>query len=183
MATQSKLMTAEELLEMPDDGMAHELVRGELRTMPPPGLRHEAIALRVGVRFAPFIEAHELGIAVGGPGFRIEHDPDTVRAPDFAFIAAGRLPPGEVPAGYPNLAPDLLVEVVSPSDSAADVHEKILQWLAAGTRMALVLYPKSRSMALYRSATDIQLLGPDDIFDGADVLPDFSCRVRDLFPD
>jgi len=181
-AIQPKLMTAEELLRIPDDGMDHELVKGELRTMPPPGIRHEAIALRVALRFGPFIEAHELGVIVGGPGFRIEHDPDTVRAPDFAFIAAGRLPAGELPAGYADFAPDLVVEVVSPSDSAVDVHEKIEQWLAAGARMALVLYPARRSMAVYRSASDIRLLGPDDVFDGADVLPGFTCLVRDLFP-
>jgi Uma2 family endonuclease len=182
MATEQKLMTAEELFDMPDDGMDHELVRGKLRTMPPPGFRHEETALHVGIKFGVFIEQHELGRFVGGPGFRIENDPDTVRAPDFAFIAAGRVPEGESPAGYLDFAPDLLVEVVSPSDSASEVQEKVEQWLAAGARMVLVLYPARRSMALYRSPTDVRLLGPEDVFDGADVLPGFTCRVADLFP-
>lgn len=183
MATEAKLMTAEELLNMPDDGMEHELVRGELTTMPPPGLQHEEIAAHLVLTFGPFVKAHGLGRVFGGPGFIIERNPDTVRAPDFAFIAAGRLPSGEATAGYPQLAPDFLVEVVSPGDTAAEVQDKILQWLEAGVRMAVALYPKRHSIAVYRSATDIRLLGADDVFDGGDVLPGFSCPVRDLFPE
>ncbi|MBM2811823.1 MAG: hypothetical protein HW416_2582 [Chloroflexi bacterium] len=183
MAIETKLMTAEELLNMPDDGMEHELVRGKLRTMPPPGLQHEEIAAHLVLIFGPFIKMHSLGRFFGGPGFIIERGPDTVRAPDFAFIATGRLPSGEAIAGYPELAPDFLVEVVSPGDSAAEVLDKILQWLEAGVRMAVALYPKRRSIAVYRSASDIRLLGADDVFDGGDVLPGFSCPVRELFPD
>lgn len=177
MTTQAKLMTAEELFLLPDDGMEHELVRGELRTMPPPGFRHEEIALQLG----GFVKAHRLGRAVGGPGFRIERHPDTVRAPDFAFIAAGRLPEGPPPVAYPDLAPDLVVEVVSPGDTATDVQTKIEEWLRAGVRLALVLYPHTRSVAAYRSTNDIRLLGPDDALEIGDVLPGFACQVRELF--
>jgi len=181
--TQEKLMTAEELFLLPDDGMEHELVRGELRTMPPPGFRHEEIAAEVLLVFRGFVKAHKLGWAVGGPGFRIERHPDTVRAPDFAFIAAGRLPAGPPPVAYPDLAPDLIVEVVSPSDTAGKVQEKIEEWLRAGVRLALVLYPDTRSVAVYRGPSDIRLLGPEDALDGGEVLPGFTCPVRDLFPD
>lgn len=182
MATEQKLMTAEELFDMPDDGMDHELVRGELRTMPSPGFRHEETAAILILRFGPFVIEHELGRIVGGPGFRLERSPDTVRAPDFAFIAAGRIPDDVSPAGYLDFAPDLVVEVVSPSDRATDVQEKVEQWLQADARMVLLLYPATRSMAVYRSPSDIRLLGRDDVFDGGDVLPGFSCRVSDLFP-
>lgn len=183
MAIEQKRMTADELWNMPDDGMDHELVRGELRTMPPPGPRHEEIALRIGIRMGGFIEAHRLGRAYGGPGFILSRQHDTVRAPDFTFIAAGRLPDGPSPVRYMEMAPDLVAEVVSPSDSATDVHEKMLEWLAAGVRMALAFYPATRSIYVYRSPSDVRLLGPDAVLDGADVLPGFSCPVRDFFPE
>ena len=183
MTTQEKLMTAEELFLLPDDGMEHELVRGELRTMPPPGFRHEEIALQVALQLGGFVKAHRLGRAVGGPGFRLERHPDTVRAPDFAFIAAGRLPAGPPPIAYPDLAPDLVVEVVSPGDTATEVQAKIEEWLRAGVRLALVLFPDTRSVAAYRNANDIRLLGPDDVLEIGDVLPGFTCQVRELFPE
>lgn len=182
MAIERKLMTAAELFMMPDDGMEHELIRGELRTMPPPGPRHEEIAAEILFRIGGHVRAHELGRVYGGPGFIVEHDPDTVRAPDFVFIAAGRLPEGPSPERYTDLIPDLIAEVVSPGDSAADVNEKMLLWLAAGVRVGLALYPRTRSVYVYRSPSDARLLGPDDVLDVADVIPGFSCRVSDFFP-
>lgn len=183
MPTQAKLMTAEELLLLPDDDMEHELIRGEHRTMPPPGFRHEAIVAKAIVQLMPFVKAHKLGMVVAGPGFRLERGPDTVRAPDFAFISNERLPPeGALPPGYLDHAPDLLAEVVSPSDGAGDLQEKIAQWLTAGARMVLALYPATRSIAVHRPGRDIRLLGPDDEFDGEDVLPHFACPARDFFP-
>ena len=183
MATEQKLMTAEELLRLPDDGMRHELIEGVLRTMPPSGGLHEEVALQFGLVFGGFIKAHNLGRVFGAPGVITAHDPDTVRAPDFAFVGAGRLPDDRSPSGYLDLPPDLLVEVTSPSDSAADVQDKIEMWLRAGVRMVIQAYPSTRSVALYRSVSDVRLLGPDDIFDGADVLPGFRCPVKDFFPE
>src|SRR5262249_55226604 len=135
MATQERLMTAEELLELPDDGWRYELVRGVLRRMPPPGARHEAVAARIMRRVGGFVEVHGLGEPFGAPGFKLEHDPDVVRAPDFAFIAARRLGQSEVPNGYLEIPPDLLVEVISPNDKASDVQEKIEEWLRFGVRV------------------------------------------------
>ena len=87
------------------------------------------------------------------------------------------------PAGYTDIPPDLVVEVTSPSDVAAEVQEKIEMWLKAGVRMVIQAYPQTRSVAVYRSASEVRLLGPDDTFDGADVVPGFRCLVRDFFPE
>lgn len=183
MATQPKLMTAEEFIQLPDDGTCQELVRGEVRSMPPPAPRHGEVALRVGIRAGLHVETHQLGRVYGAEtGWRIHHDPDTVRAPDFAFVAEGRLPPGPSPSSYPDLVPDLVAEVVSPDDRAKDIQEKMRDWLQAGVRLAWVLYPDTRSIAVYRSGADIRLLGPDGELDGSDVLPGFHCLVQELFP-
>jgi Uma2 family endonuclease len=176
-------MTAEDLLRLPDDGMRHELIAGELITMPPPGGLHEEVAGLFLLSVGPFVKARRLGKVLGAPGIYISHDPDTVRAPDFAWVAAGRLPGERSPEGYIDLAPDLVVEVTSPSDSATEVQAKIATWLEIGVRMVIQAYPRTRSLAIYRSASDIRLLGPSDVFDGGDVLPGFSCAVSDFFPD
>ena len=183
MATQEKLMTAEELLLLPDDDMRYELVRGELIKMPPAGARHEGIAAQVMLRVGPFVATRGLGRVFGSPGFRLERNPDTVRAPDFAFVSTDRLPEGGIPDGYLDFAPDLVVEVISPSDRAGDVQEKIGEWLAAGARLLWAFYPKTRSVWVHRAHAEAVMLGPNDVIDGGDVLPGFSCRVADLFPD
>ena len=182
MATHSGLMTAEDLLRLPDDGMRHELIEGELITMPPPGVLHEEVAGEFLLCIGPFVKAHGLGKVFGAPGIYTSHDPDTVRAPDFAFIAAGRLPGERSPEGYTDVAPDLVVEVTSPSDAATEVQARIATWLEKGVRMVVQAYPRTRSLAVYRSASDIRLLGPSDVFDGGDVLPGFSRVVSDFFP-
>src|SRR5579862_1425173 len=111
MATEQKLMTAEELMRLPDDGMQHELIEGVLRTMPPPGGPHEEIAALFVLTLGSYIRAQKLGRVYGGPGIIIARAPDTVRAPDFTFVSAGRLPGDKTPSGYFDLPPDLVVEV------------------------------------------------------------------------
>jgi len=106
----------------------------------------------------------------------------TVRAPDVAFVARGRFADERPLRQFPELAPDLVVEVVSPSDTAAEVEEKVQLWLDAGVRLVLVVYPSTRSVSAYRSRTDVRLLTEADLLDAGDVLPGFSCPVRDLFP-
>jgi Uma2 family endonuclease len=129
------------------------------------------------------VRANELGRVFGAEtGFRIARDPDTVRAPDLAFVSHSRLPAGRSPDGYLDLAPDLVVEIVSPSDRAQDVQEKMQDWMQAGSRLGWLFYPARQPVAVYRSATEVHLLGPDDELDGGDVLPGFRCPVRDFFP-
>lgn len=182
MAIERKLMTAEEFFQLPNDDTFQELVRGELHTSPPPGGPHGVDANEIGFLLTAHVRAQETGRVFNQSGFCVEHDPDTVRAPDVAFVSAGRLPEGRLLEGYPDLVPDLVVEVVSPSDRAADVQERMESWLQWGARLGWLAYPRTRSVALYEPGQPIRMLGPDDRIDGGDVLPGFSCQVGEFFP-
>ena len=183
MALEKKLFTAEDLLRMPDDGMRHELVRGELRTMPPAGEEHGIVAGHICILLGQHVLPRGLGVVFAAEtGFFLEHDPDHVRAPDVAFVAAARFQGRQPSRRYSDLVPDFLVEVVSPYDTAREVEEKVQDWLRAGVRLVWVVHPSTRSVTVYRSFTDVRVFTEDDELDGADVLPDFTCRVRDLFP-
>lgn len=183
MTTSSRLMTADDLLHLPEDGVRRELIAGELIELPPPpGSQHGFVASNAGGILREFTFPRRLGaVFAAETGFIISSDPDTVRAPDAAFVAADRLPEGGIPSGYLRLAPDIVVEVVSPSDTAADVHSKVCAWLTAGARLVWVVYPDSRSVTVYRSMQDASVLGPDDTLDGAPVLEGFEIRVSELF--
>lgn len=144
-------MTADELLRMPDDGYRYELVKGELRGMPPAGGEHGKIALKFGSRLLNYVEANNLGVVFAAEtGFKIASNPDTVRAPDAAFVRLDRLPETGLPKGYWPGAPDLAVEVISPGDIYGEVEEKVNEWLDAGTRMVIVANPRNRTLKVYR---------------------------------
>jgi Uma2 family endonuclease len=180
MATQKTLYTAEDLLRLPDTGKRYELVRGELLEMAPTSFGHGRVTGHAFFRLFTFVQENDLGeVLTGEPGFRLQRNPDTVRAPDIAFVSKDRIPAD--PRGFPDLAPDLVVEVVSPNDTAAELQVKVGEWLRAGTRMVLVMYPDSRLVAVYRSLNDVRVLTEDDVLQGEPVLPGFSCPVRDLF--
>ena len=182
MAVSTKLMTADELLMLPDDGKRYELIEGVLNEMSPPGTTHGLTAMRAGALLFNFVYQRDLGeVFAAETGFILSTNPDTVRAPDAAFVAAERLPTGDLPAGYLRLAPDLVVEVVSPSDTASELQGKVCTWLDAGCRLVWVVYPATRSVTVYRSRADVQVLGADDVLDGAPVLDGFSAEVRELF--
>ena len=121
-----KLITAEEFFRMPEpaDGSQQELVRGVIVNMPPPGGRHGVCCAKVSRRIGNFVEEKGLGVvASNDTGFISERDPDTVRGPDVSFWSRERLP--EVPEGYVSIAPDLVVEVVSPSDHYSRIQKKL----------------------------------------------------------
>jgi Uma2 family endonuclease len=173
--------TAEDLLRMPDDGHRHELVRGEVRTMPPAGHEHGRIAMNIGVSLAQFVRTHGLGaVYAAETGFKIASDPDTVRAPDAAFVSEARLKTMASQRGYWPGAPDLAVEVVSPDDTYVDVQDKVNDWLAAGTRMVIVVNPRRRTVAVHQPTT-ITLLTENDTLEGGDVVPGWSVPVREVF--
>jgi Uma2 family endonuclease len=182
MTTATQTMTAEELLRMPDDGFRYELIEGELRKMSPAGSEHGLVAVRITWRLAEHVESRGLGaVFAAETGFRISSDPDTVRAPDVAFVSQSRLDQaGEVKGYWPG-APDLAVEVVSPNDLYLEVDEKAAAWLAAGSRLVLVLNPRRRTAALYRSPASIALLDADAVLDLDEVVPGFRVAVKDLF--
>lgn len=182
MTTSIRLVTAEELLRMPDDGFRYELVRGELRKMAPASHEHGMVGMRFGWRLAQYVETNNLGVVDGAEtGFRIASDPDTVRAPDVSFIRRDRIEAVGKVEGYWPGAPDLVVEVISPGDTYTEVEEKVFDWLEAGTRMVIVMNPRKRTVTVYRSLTDIVVLTENDTLDGGDVVPGWSVKVRDLF--
>jgi Uma2 family endonuclease len=176
------LVTADELLQMPDDGYRYELIRGEIRRMPPAGFEHGDIALNIGAKLKEHTSQTGQGKAVAAEtGFRLAADPDTVRAADAAFVSQQRIDEvGRIRGFFPG-APDLAVEVISPNDIYSEVEEKVLEWLDAGTRMVIVVNPRKRTVTVYRSQTDITILKENDTLSGADVLPGFACKVAELF--
>lgn len=182
MAITPKLMTADELFDLPDDGMRHELVRGELRTMPPGGGEHGDESSVFDGSLGMYVRAQKLGrVYTNETGFILMTDPDTVRAPDVAFLRRERLPEGRSPRGYIRGAPDLAVEVISPNDRYTDVAEKIAEWLEHGVRMVVVVDPRRKTVDVHRPGQATRTLGLDDVLDGDDVVPGWSLAVRDLF--
>jgi len=173
-------MTAEELERVSIPGKVTELIRGRLVVREPPSALHGLVAARLIARLVAFVEPRGLGLLLAASGFKIESSPDTVRAPDAAFIAPGRLP-GVPERGYAPLAPDLLAEILSPNDHPAEVLAKVAGWLEAGTRLAWVIDPRRRLARVYRADGTRTDLGEDDDLNGEDVLPGFSCSLRDLF--
>lgn len=184
MTAEKTLLTADDLEALSAhavDGTRYELVRGELRTMPPVNFEHALILTELARVLANHVEAHRLGVVLSGdPGFTIERGPDTVRAPDVAFFAADRVPRPRPSRGFPELVPDLLAEIISPSQTAAEIEEKIQMWLELGVKVVLVLYPTRRSI-MVRTRHDTRVLSTEDTLE-CDLLPGFSCMVRDLFP-
>ena len=169
-------MTAEDLLALPGGrGERHELIRGELHTMPPAGGEHGRVHVRIGARLLPYVLEHSLGEVFGAEtGFRVERDPDTIRAPDTAFLRTERWREQRRPDAFIEGPPDLAVEVVSPGDTSEEVQEKALFWLDAGTRLVWVVHPRRRTITVYWPDHRSEILRPDDMLDGGDVLPGFS---------
>ena len=175
------LATADDLLAMPDDGFRYELINGVLHRMSPAGFEHGAIGMRLVTGLGPYVQARDLGVVLGpDTGFRISSDPDTVRAPDVAFVRRERVAAAGVPKGYWPGAPDLAVEIVSPGDSFTEVEIKVEEWLDAGVRLVVVVNPRSRTASVYRSRTDVVRLTQADELDLGSVVPGFVCPVADL---
>ncbi len=181
MTTAKKLLTAADLLAMPDDGKRHELVRGELITMPLNDLRHGIAAGRIHLRFGNFICGNDLGFGVGGCGFWLEQEPDTVLAPDYAFISHARWGYRPVAHDYPKIMPDLIIEVVSGFDIPEYIDAKTQMWLAAGVRLVWVVYPGTQEVHAHHDDGTVQRFGVGDTLTGDPVLPGFACPVVDIF--
>lgn len=182
MTTATRPMTAQELLELPDDGRRRELVRGELKEMSPAGSEHGAIALNIGASFNIYVRQNGLGRTyTAETGFKVATDPDTVRVPDAAFVSRERVEAAGKVSGYFPGAPDLAVEVVSPNDRDSEVVEKSLSWLEYGCRMFVVAEPERRVVTVYRPLHDIHILTEKDTLDGADVILGWKLPVAEIF--
>ena len=182
MTTQTRPITADDLLRMPDDGFRYELVEGNLREMAPAGHQHGRIAINVSTPLAQHVKANNLGVVYAAEtGFKLASNPDTVRAPDVAFVRWERVESVGDSEGFWPGAPDLAVEVVSPGDRYTDVEEKVFDWLDAGARLVIVANPRKRLVTVYRSLTDVVVLTEADVLDGGDVVPGFAMPVKDIF--
>jgi len=175
------LMTAEELLAIPDDDKDYELVNGELRVSEPPGFWHGTLVVRLATALHRFVAARGLGMVVTESGFVLRRGPDTVRGPDVAFVGARRLQTGD-PEGYFEGPPDLVAEVVSPGDRAGEILEKVEGYLSSGVTLVWVVYPRQRRVAVHTPDSNATVLGTDDALDG-DVVPGFRLSLADLFAD
>ncbi|MGH2460351.1 MAG: Uma2 family endonuclease [Chloroflexota bacterium] len=182
----ARLMSAEDLLCFTGDpAKRYELADGEVIEMSPPGGEHGKVTMGAGALVFGFARQRQLGtVYAAETGFLIQRSPDRVRAPDVAFVARDRLPEGHSPPGYVPLAPDFVVEVVSPNDSALDVQARVDEWLKAGTQIAWTVYPGIRTVLVFRGLGQIERKSADDDeLDAEPVLPGFRCKVRDLFPE
>ena len=140
------------------------------------------MAMRVGALLDAHAKTNRIGRAFAAEtGFILRRNPDTVRAPDASFVAGDRLPEGELPVGYLELAPDLAVEVASPSDSARDIQKKVADWLQAGTRLVWVIYPATRSATVHVSDDQFEEVSEEGTLLGEHVIPGFACDLSELF--
>jgi len=180
--TTHALLTAEDLLNLPPDNMRHELVRGALTTMPPTGGEHGVRAFNIALLLGKFLEGKQLGVGSGAQtGFLIARNPDTVRAPDCAFVRDDRIPPEKDRRKLWPLAPDLAVEIPSASDTASDVLSKIDEWLTAGTRLVWVIDPARKHVSVHAANRQIRVLRPENSLSGEDVLPGLHLSVAEIF--
>ena len=180
--TASGLLTADDLLRLSADGVRGELIRGVLSKTMPTGHEHGQIAANLTILLGVFVKPRKLGVlTTSDSGVQLEHDPDTVREPDVAFFSAEQSPPDERVTGYAQVAPDLAVEIVSPSDRLPAVNDKAMMWLRYGVRLVWVVRPDERRIDVHRDGYPVAVLTESDALDGADVLPGFSCPAREIF--
>lgn len=181
-STTTKLVTADELLMMPKDGFHYELVRGELKRMSPTGEEHGGVTMELAAPLHAYVKLNKLGrVYAAETGFKLESDPDTVRAPDIAFVRAERIQATGRVQGYGEGAPDLAVEVLSPGNTKREIAEKVEEYFAAGAHLVWIVNPKSKTVTVYRSLTEIATLTEKDTLDGGEVVPGFQIPVAEIF--
>ncbi|HYT82258.1 MAG TPA: Uma2 family endonuclease [Gemmatimonadales bacterium] len=173
----ASLLTAEELLHTHVPNKRVELVRGVLVVHEPPGYEHGRITAELGFLLVTHIKETRAGqLLIGDSGFKVAADPDTVRGPDIAFLRSERLPDPHT-RGFPALGPDLVVEVLSPSDRPGETLAKVGDWLEGGVRLVWVIDPARRLTQVYRQDGSTATIRETEPLDGEDVLPGFSCRL------
>ena len=174
-------MTADELLRLQPPDKRTELIRGVMAVREPASFYHGCVTARLTGRLIAHADAFALGMVLAAEtGFTLARNPDTVRAPDVAFVRAARVPDLTSAPAFPELAPDLVVEVLSPDDRPGKVLAKVGEWLTAGTRLVWVLDPLRRQARIYRGDGSESLLGAGDTLNGESILPGFACPLAEL---
>ena len=178
----NKLLNAEDLLRLNSQGVRGELIRGVLCETMPAGKIHGRIAMTFGAALVAYVRPRRLGTVIGSDaGVILQRNPDTVREPDIAFISSERLPLEDQSDGYLEVIPELVVEIVSPSDSTQAVNDKTLMWLDHGVLMVLEVHPATRTVMVHRPNVSAMTLAGDDVLDCGDVLPGFALPLREIF--
>ena len=180
--SQERPFTAEDLERLSAQGFRYELLRGELIEMSPAGFPHGAFTLRLIGPASAYVYANNLGECTAAEtGFKVAQDPDTVLAPDWAFVAQDRLPEGWENAGFLALAPDLVLETRSPGDTKRALRDKAKEWINAGVLIVWTLDVTARTLTVYRKGREPQTLGPEDTLTGEEALPGFTYPLSRLF--
>ena len=175
------LLTSDDLWKIVADGSRYELSKGELVLMTPVGIRHAAVVNNLGRFLGDFVKHHNLGLVGPEIGFKLAHNPDTLRAPDVAFIAKQRYEKTGVTAMFADFPPDLAVEVLSPEDTASEVTRKVEEYLAAGVPLVWVADPATQTVTVYRSLQDVKVLTSGQDLDASPVLPGFRASIAEIF--
>ena len=178
----TKPMTAADLLALPDDGWRYELIEGVLHRMPPAGGEHGEIETAFIIHMGLHVATHRTGkVYPGDTGFFFSHEPEIILVPDVAFVRTARLPPPSERTGLLNVIPDLVVEIVSPSDRRQDVVDKVALYLAHGVPLVWVAYPKTRTVVAHRPGQEPQTFGSGDVLEADDIVPGFRLPVAEIF--
>ena len=174
-------VTTEELLSDRQREGRFELVRGELLERAVPNYGNGRIAITTAFVVGGFVRQHGLGDLVSESGFVFERDPDTVFLPDLSFVRADRVPPLDQQQGYPELVPDFVIEILTPSNTALETAERVRIYLETGVLLVWLLNPRQRSITVHTPDHVARTLFEDDTIDGGEVLPEFAVRVGHLF--
>jgi Uma2 family endonuclease len=175
------LLTGDDLWKIVADGSRYELSQGELVPMTPVGMQHGGVVVAIAELLRRYARPGNRGLVGTEIGFRLTRDPDTVRAPDVAFVSGNRLPKEGVPKKFAEFPPDLAVEVLSPEDTASEVLRKVEEYVIAGVPLVWVVDPATRTVTVYRSLQEVKVLTTDQELDGGDVLPGFRAKLTALF--
>lgn len=176
-----QLITAQDFWQLPQTGMCRELVRGEVIETMPPGGQHGAIAVMLAMLLRLWAKQATGGYVGVEAGYILTRNPDTVRGPDISYVRAERIPASGVPEGFWNLAPDLAVEVVSPSETADQVRDKVRDFLTAGTPLVWTIYPRTQEVIVHTPDGLARTYTSTMSLQFPDILPGFSCTVAELF--
>jgi Uma2 family endonuclease len=177
-------VTAQDLWRLGEGDVRRELVNGEVLEMAPVGGIHGQVTSRACRWLLDHVERHAAGeVFTGDVGFvlSLPYDPERVRAPDLSFLSTDRLPGGRIPEGFLQGAPDLAVEILSPSDNPVEIQQKVRDYLEGGTRLVWVMAPQAKTATIYRPDGSARLLREHEYLDGEDVLPGLRIPLAELF--
>ena len=179
---QTQLLTAEAYGELPDLGDPSELVRGKIVMMNRPYPRHGEVCLNIAFKLKQFLEQNPLGRLIGNDaGIVTERGPDSVRGPDIAFFSFQRVPPGPLPKGYLDVLPELVFEVLSPSDRRGETSAKVAEYLKAGVLRVCVVDPEREMITVFAPDVAELQLQRDQALSMPEILPGFSAPVAQFF--